>query len=75
MKPFAFSFSYTFFCLSSSMYSWVCPRSVLYDVLELKTLAVHALKPRTARTSGDCDQTWRERGKSGYVQFGIFKRH
>jgi len=25
------------------------------------------------RTSGDCDQTWCERGTNGYAAFGIFK--
>jgi len=49
------------------------PSFILYDVLNLKTLGVRALEP-PACTSGDCDQTWRERGTSWYVAFGTFKR-
>jgi len=72
-KIFCFQF---FICILPSvlMYSRVCPQSVFPGVLTLRTLRVHAPEPRTARTSGDCDQTWRERGTSGYAAFGIIRR-
>jgi len=50
------------------------PQSVLCDVLKRKTLLVHAPKPPIARNSGDCEQTWRERGTSGNGGFGVVKK-
>jgi len=37
------------------------PPPILYNFLKLKTLQVHAPEPPTTRTSGDYDQTWREK--------------
>ena len=56
------------------MHSWVCPKSDHDSVLKLKTLRVHAPEPSTACTSGQCDQTRRKWGTSGYATFGIIKR-
>jgi len=52
------------------------PSFILYDVLNLNFGSACSRTPssHSARTSGDCDQTWRERGTSWYVAFGIFKR-
>jgi len=44
-------------------------------ILKLNTVGVQAPEPPTARTSDDnCNQTWREKGISGYAAFGIFRR-
>ena len=55
------------------MYLWVSAQSVLRDVLKLKSLGLRAPEPPTARTSGDCDQTQREKETSGYAGLEIFK--
>ena len=65
---FAVSFSYAFFCLFFSfMYSWLVslPQSVLYDVLLVNTLRVHALEIPSpyGPHSDDCNQTWPEWSK------------
>ena len=41
------------------------------DPGNLTTMGAHAPKPRTTRTSDDWDQTWCERGMSGYAEFRI----
>ena len=51
-------------------YFWVCPQSVLYDVLKLKILGVHA--PESQQLD-DCDQSWRSRITSGHAAFGSSK--
>jgi len=53
MESFAFSFSYSFFCLSNFVF--VSLDSVIYNVVKLKK--VHAPKPLTTHTSGDCERT------------------
>jgi len=45
----------------------------LSDVLNLRTLGVHAPEPDTAVSSGDCDQTWREREQAGALHLGSSK--
>jgi len=63
---------------SSLMYSWLVslPHSVLYDVLLLNTLRVHALEiPRPYGShSDDCNQTWPGSGTRECVGFGVLER-
>jgi len=79
-KPFAFSFSYPFFCLFFFLCirdSWVSLSQsfMMFYYSKLWECMLQKLLIPTARIIGECNQTSPPgSGKSGCAGFGIFKR-
>ena len=77
IESLAFSFSYTFFCLSSFMYSWLAslPQSVLLMFYYSKLWECMLQKPLvpTPCCSDDCNQIWPWSGTSAWAGYGMLE--